>query len=82
MKIVALGADPGIGVIQIPPCVANIESFFGTLVRMEKEAIKAGRETIQMAGDRTSLKVMAENFILIDTFHLDDLRRMASIPVG
>ncbi len=76
MKLVALGADPAATIIQVPQCTANVESFIMTLAKMEKEAIQAGREAIKMAGDRTSLKVMAENFVLVDTQHLDDLRRM------
>jgi bacterioferritin (cytochrome b1) len=76
MRIIGLGGDPAQTVVQVPPCTANLGGFFQVLMKMEKEAIEAGRKTIQMAGDLTSLKVMAENMIVVDTQHLDDLRRM------
>lgn len=76
MKIVGLGGDPAQGNIQIPQCPANLEGFFRTLMSMELEAISAGREAIRLSGGNTGIKVMAENMIVIDTQHLDDLRRM------
>lgn len=78
MRIVGLGADPIQTYVQIPQAPASLEAFSRILMNMEMEAIAAGRATISMAGDMTSLKVLAENFILTDTQHLDDLRRMAA----
>jgi bacterioferritin (cytochrome b1) len=75
MRIVGFGGDPSQSIVQIPQCPPNLEGFFRTLMAMEIEAIAAGRETIKLAGDHTSLKVMAENMILIDTQHSDDLKR-------
>jgi bacterioferritin (cytochrome b1) len=77
MKIVAMGGDPIQTAIQIPSCTPNLEALSRTLMTMELEAIAAGRKTIQLAGENTSLIVMAENFVLIDTQHKDDLLRMS-----
>lgn len=77
MRIVGLGGDPAQTSVQVPPCTQNLEGFFKVLAGMELEAITAGRKAIAMSGENTSMKVMAENFVLVDTQHLDDLRRMA-----
>jgi bacterioferritin (cytochrome b1) len=77
MKIVAMGGDPIQTAIQIPSCTPNLEALSRTLINMELEAIAAGRKTIQLAGENTSLVVMAENFVLTDTQHKDDLLRMS-----
>jgi len=76
MRIVGMGGDPMQTFIQVPTCTANLQGFFKTLASMELEAIEAGRAAIKMAGENTSLQVMAENFVLVDTQHLDDIRRM------
>ena len=75
MRILGFGGDASQSIVQIPQCPPNLEGFFRVLMAMEIEAIAAGRETIKLAGDHTSLKVMSENMILIDTQHLDDLKR-------
>jgi bacterioferritin len=77
MRIVGFGGDPAQSIIQVPQCPPNLEGFVRSLMAKEIEAIAAGRETIKLAGDHTSLKVMAENMILVDTQHLDDLKRMS-----
>jgi len=78
MKIVGLGHDPIQSSINIPNLglAPDIKEYFCNLMEQELAAIEAGRLAIKMASDNTALKVMAENFILIDSQHLDDLRRM------
>lgn len=76
MKIVGLAADPIVTAIQIPPCTANLMGFMKCLESMELDAIENGRVLIQLAGDNTSMRVFAENLILVDTQHQDDLIRM------
>ena len=78
MKIVGLGGDPIQTVIQIPACTASLAALMQVLMDMELDVIEAGRALCSMAGDNTSLRVMGENMIIIDTQHLDDLRRMAA----
>lgn len=78
MKVVGLGGDPIQTAVQIPPCVPNVAGFCKVLMSMELDAIEAGRKLIGMAGSATSLVVLAENTILLDTHHLDDLRRMCA----
>jgi bacterioferritin (cytochrome b1) len=78
MKIVGLGADPILTAVQIPPCPANTAGFMKCLMGLELDAVENGRTLIKLAGDNTSMKVLAENLILVDTQHLDDLRRMAA----
>jgi bacterioferritin (cytochrome b1) len=84
MRIVGMGGDPMQTAIAVPACTASLEGFFRTLATMELEAISVGRAAIKMAGENTNLQVMAENFVLVDSQHLDDLRRMQvqfDIPV-
>lgn len=76
MKVVGLGADPVQMVVQIPACEATVVSFCKALIELELKAIENGRRLITLAGDNTAMKVLGENVILIDTQHLDDLRRM------
>lgn len=76
MKIMGLGSDPLISVVQLPVTSGDISAFFKTLENMEMNAIKTGREIIKMSGDNTAMKVMVENIVMVDTQHLDDLRRM------
>jgi bacterioferritin (cytochrome b1) len=76
MKVVGLGADPVQTAVQIPLCVSNLSSFCSTLMSMELKAIENGRKLIEMAGDNTAMKVLAENLVMVDTKHLDDLKRM------
>lgn len=78
MRIVGMGGDPIQTVVQVPAATANLAGFFQTLAKMELEAIQAGREAVKMAGENVGLQVMAENFVLVDTQHLDDLRRLTS----
>ena len=78
MKIVGLGSDPIQTAINVPTCPANLVAFGAVLVDMELKAIDAAHKTIEMSGTMRSLAVMAENMMLTDTQHLDDLRRMIS----
>ena len=78
MKLIGLGGDPVLTMIQIPVCTSNVIGFHQILMKMELEAIEAGRTLIQMAGQNTGLKVLAENTVLLDSHHLDDLKRMGS----
>ena len=78
MKIVGLGSDPIVSNIQIPPSTANLTGFCQILINQELEAIEAGRKLIELAGSNTGLKVLAENTVLLDSHHLDDLRRLSS----
>jgi len=76
MRIVGLGADPMQTVVQVPACPASVFGFCKVLMEMELKAIENSRRLIALAGDNTAMKVLAENIILVDTQHLDDLRRM------
>jgi bacterioferritin (cytochrome b1) len=78
MRIVGFGADPIQQAIQIPACVPNVFALSKCLMQQELDALKAERELITMSGDHTSMKVFMENQILLDTQHLDDLRRMCA----
>jgi hypothetical protein len=75
MKVVGLGADPMQTYIQIPACTPNVGAFIQVLMQLELEAIAAGRELCKLAGDNTGMRVLGENTVLLDTQHLDDLRR-------
>lgn len=76
MKCVALGGDPMLTTIQIPPCTPNLAGFMQVLLTQELDAIEAGRKLVMMAGDNTGLRVLAENTVVLDSQHADDLRRM------
>ncbi len=76
MKIVGFGGDPSVTVLEVPQAPADLGAFCSVLMNLELQAIEKGREAMSMAGEMTSLKVMAENMILQDSQHLDDLRRM------
>jgi bacterioferritin (cytochrome b1) len=78
MKVVGMGADPMQTYIQVPACTPNVSAFFQVLMQMELEAIEAGRELAKLAGDNMGLRVLAENTVVLDTHHLDDLRRWAA----
>lgn len=78
MKIVALGGDPALGQIVMPSCTASLEGFFVLLAEQEMAAILAARKIAAMAGDDMALRVMMENTSILDSQHLDDLRRMGS----
>lgn len=82
MKVVGLGGDPEVLSIVVPPCPSDLASFFNSLAIQELQAIEACRQLIVLAGDMTSLKVLAENTILVDTQHLDDLTRMGDTLLG
>jgi bacterioferritin (cytochrome b1) len=82
MRIVGLGADPMQTVVQVPACPANVFGFCKVLMEMELKAIENSRRLIALAGDNTAMKVLAENIILVDTQHLDDLRRMCLETTG
>lgn len=82
MKIMGLGADAIVSNITLPQCPPNIEAFCMILGKLELETINIAREVINASGDNVSIKVFAENIILVDTQHLDDLRRMLDMRVG
>ena len=77
MKVVGIGGDPMQTYIQIPACTTNVGAFMQVLMSMELEAIEAGRELAKLAGDNMGLRVLAENTVVLDTHHLDDLRRFS-----
>lgn len=76
MKIIALGADPIHTSIQIPMCPPDLSSFCAILMQLEYNAIDRGQKAVEMAGSDLALKVFAEDIVLIDAQHLDDLKRM------
>lgn len=78
MKIVGFGSDPIQTAINVPMCPANLVAFGAVLIDLELKAIDAAHKTIEMSGTMRALAVMAENMMLTDTQHLDDLRRMIS----
>ena len=78
MKVIGLGADPMQTYVQIPACTPNVGAFVQVLMQMELEAIEAGRELARLAGENMGLRVLAENTVVLDTHHLDDLRRWAA----
>jgi len=82
MKLVGLGADPIQTAVQVPACPANVFAFCKALIELELKAIENSRRLIVLAGDNTAMKVLAENVILVDTQHLDDLRRMCLETAG
>ena len=77
MKVIGMSADPMQTYVQIPACTPNVGAFTQVLMQMELEAIEAGRELAKLAGDNMGLRVLAENTVILDTHHLDDLRRWA-----
>ncbi len=78
MKIVSLGSDPVVSNIEIPYCAADVSSVFNMLIEMELKAIDTANRLAKMSGNNTSLRVLAENIVLIDTQHIDDIRRMGN----
>jgi bacterioferritin (cytochrome b1) len=78
MKIVGLGGDPNVTIIDVPQTTPNLGAMCAVLMGLEVKAIEAARETMSMSGERVSLRVLAENICLADTAHLDDLMRMTS----
>lgn len=81
MKIVGLGGDPQVCNVSVPQCECSLKAFFLCLIEMELKAIECGRQVIQMSGDNTALRLLAEEMVLLDSHHLDDLKRMAiSMP--
>jgi bacterioferritin (cytochrome b1) len=76
MRISGLGGDPAQTVITVPECPSNLRAFCVVLMDLEVKAIAKAHETIAMSGSLRSLGVLAENLMLVDTQHLDDLRRM------
>lgn len=78
MKIVALGGDPLVTTIQVPACTPNLGGFCKVLAELELKAIENGRIAVGMAGENAPLRVLAEQLILVDSQHLDDIRRMCA----
>lgn len=81
MKIMGFGADPNVGNIPLPYTGNALDEMCASLISMELETISKARGLINMAGENTALKVMAENIALLDTHHLDDLRRMCGVEL-
>jgi bacterioferritin (cytochrome b1) len=79
MKIVGLGGDPAVGNISVPLVRPDVNEFCLCLIDLELDAISTAHKIIEMSGTLTSLKIMAENIMIIDTQHLDDLRRMCNL---
>lgn len=77
MKTVGLGADPIQTAVIIPACVPDVGAFIQILADQELAIIASCRELVQLAGDNSSLRLLAEETILLDTHHLDDLIRMS-----
>jgi bacterioferritin (cytochrome b1) len=75
MKVIGMGADPMQSYIQIPACPPNVDGFIQVLMALELDAIEAGRQLAEMAGANVGLRVFAEDTVVLDTHHLDDLRR-------
>jgi bacterioferritin (cytochrome b1) len=82
MKIVGLGGDPCVTQISIPQCPPDVTALSICLAKMELNVIQICRELIECSGDNTAMRVFAENMVLTDTQHLDDLRRMTEHYVG
>ena len=82
MKIVGLGGDPSVTSVTVPQSPADLGAFCAVLMSLELKAIEAARETISLSGEMGGLRVMAENILLQDSQHLDDLRRMATTVAG
>lgn len=76
MKIMGFGYDPDVGPIDLANTGNSLDELCASLIAMELQLIRESRQLIQMAGDHTSLIVLAENIALLDTHHLDDLKRM------
>ena len=82
MKVVGLGGDPVITTVTTPDCGPDLGEFIQLLVNLELDLISKERQLIEESGDNTSMKVLGENLVLVDTQHLDDLRRMSYQYVG
>ena len=82
MKVAALGGDPIVTTVQVPPCVPNIVAFCAVLSDLELKAIDKGRAAIAMSGQNDPLRVMAEQIIMVDSHHLDDIRRLCVNSTG
>lgn len=76
MKIAGLGGDPVVTVIEVPVVPRDVASMCACLIELELQAIETANELIGMAGGMASLRIMAEDVMLSDAHHLDDLRRM------
>lgn len=75
MKITALGGEPTPKVVAIPD-INDLHQIFMHLLQAEKELLQELRNLVAMAGENLSLKVMAEQMVLTDQQHADDMRRM------
>lgn len=78
MKIIALGGDPIQTMIDVPACPANLMGFCASLMQLELAAIENAHEVVRMAGQNGPVRVLAEQIMLVDAQHLDDLRRMCA----
>lgn len=75
MRIISLGGDPIHTGVEIPQCQSDPQAFMGILRDLETAAIEKGRLTVEMAGDSVSLKTFAEDIVLLDVQHYDDIQR-------
>lgn len=82
MKVVALRGDPMVTTVSVPACVPDLGAMMKLLADQELAAVEACRELAQLAGENTSLRLLAEETVLLDTHHLDDLRRMSGGAAG
>lgn len=74
-KITALGGAPD---PKVAP-MRSVDDFHGMLMELmtaEKDLIKEARALVEMAGENVGLRVMAEDLVVTDAHHLDDLRRL------
>lgn len=75
MKITALGGEPS-PKVSSPPDLADLHMIFGAILEQEKQLIQAGRALAAVAGENLALKALAEQIVLTDAAHADDMRRM------
>lgn len=78
MKIIALGADPMMGSIEIPQCPANLQAMCSVLAGLEIKAIENAYATMELASGDETIRILAEDIMLKDSHHLDDLIRLCS----
>ncbi len=78
MKIYGMGGDPTVPMLNIPEVPPYLEALCQSLIDLELLTVAKARQLIDVCGDNTSMRVFAEDIILVDTQHIDDLRRMCT----
>lgn len=76
MKLYGMHCDPILGMIDVPKCDSAFDSLCQCLADVELQCIKLSRDILSVCGENVSLRVFIENIIVLDTHHLDDLRRI------